>query len=771
MINFHKWVCVLFSCVILMMGCGKKNIPSQSDIESTLDMVERLEKIAEHPDNRLNAYYNNVRVDYLFQLLKDAEAKGDPPQRSKDYVILKFEYGRQLLQSGHSETAIKVIEEVLNTIDEHIIVLQESELNAIRLTLAVSYIRLGEQDNCISLHNPDSCLFPITNAGVHKQQRGSRGAIEILNDYLMVNPKDLEAIWLLNLASMTIGDYPDKLPSLWTLPPELFVSDYEMKRFYDRAPDLGLDVNALAGGSVLEDFDGDNLLDVMVSSMGVKDQVRLFKNIGDGTFDEKTEEAGLMGLVGGLNMVHADYNNDGFTDVFILRGGWFSEFGELGKIPNSLLRNNGNGTFSDVTEAAGMLSYYPTQTAVWWDYNNDGWLDLFIGNETLNENEENPCELYRNNRDGTFTECAKDVGIAVSNFVKGAASGDYNNDGLPDLFLSVFGDVNILFRNDGPDKDSAHDPNAWQFTLRGKTAGVSDPKYSFPAWFWDYNNDGWEDLFVCGYRTDGEGYLTNGVGGIVADYLSQPHSAETMRLYRNNGDGTFDDVSKSVNLDHVVLGMGCNYGDIDNDGWLDFYVGTGNPSFGMLVPNRMFRNGNGMIFQDVTTSGGFGHLQKGHGVSFGDIDHDGDQDIYAVIGGAFTGDNYMNVLFENPGNENRWLSLKLVGAFTNRAALGSRIKILLTTEDGRKREIHRTVSAGGSFGASPFRQEIGLGKAKSIDAVEIFWPHSGKWKVYRELDINTSYQIVENNKRPLKLPLNKITFQKINDRHRHAADG
>ena len=769
MINFHSWWCAYFVCVMLMMGCGRKN--AQDDTQGTLAMVKRLEEIAVHPDNRFNAYYNDVRVDYLLQLLQEAEAKGVPPQSSKDFVILKFEYGRQLLQSGESEAAIEVLEEVLNSIDENIIVLQEEETSAIRLTLAVSYLRLGEQDNCISLHNPDSCLFPITKAGIHKQQRGSRGAIEILNDYLMVNPNDLEAIWLLNIASMTVGDYPDKLYTRWTLPPELFVSEYEMKRFYDRAPDLGLDINALAGGSVVEDFDGDNLLDLMVSSMGVKDQVRYFRNNGDGTFDERTQAAGLEGLVGGLNMVHADYNNDGHVDVFILRGGWFSEFGELGKIPNSLLRNNGNGTFSDLTEEAGLLSYYPTQTAVWWDYNNDGWLDLFVGNETLSADDENPCELYRNNRDGTFTECAKDLGIAVSKFVKGVTSGDYNNDGRPDLFLSVFGDANMLFRNDGSEKNSNNKPNAWKFTELGKTAGVSDSKYSFPTWFWDFNNDGWEDLFVCGYRTDGEGYLTNGVGGIVADYLGRPHSAETMRLYRNNGDGTFADVSKSANLDRVVLGMGCNYGDLDNDGWLDFYVGTGNPSFAMLVPNRMFRNEKGMIFQDVTTSGGFGHLQKGHGVSFGDIDHDGDQDIYSVIGGAFTGDNYMNVLFENPGNENKWLNLKLVGKLSNRAALGSRIKIRVTTEDGSKRDIHRTVSAGGSFGASPFRQEIGLGMARSIDAVEILWPHSGKHQVYHDFDINAFYQIEENNKRPLKLSIKSFILQKVTDGHLHERDG
>src|SRR5260221_8566643 len=134
--------------------------------------------------------------------------------------------------------------------------------------------------------------------------------------------------------------------------------------------------------------------------------------------------------------------------------------------------------------------------------------------------------------------------------------------------------------------------------------------------------------------------------------MGLPYSSERPRLYHNNHDGTFSDVAKAAGLDHLLHAMGCNYGDLDNDGYLDFYLGTGDPSLGTLIPNRMFRNAQGRFFQDVTTSGGFGHLQKGHGVSFADFDNDGDQDIYTVIGGAYSGDHYRNVFFENPGHGN-----------------------------------------------------------------------------------------------------------------------
>ncbi|HUG10777.1 MAG TPA: CRTAC1 family protein, partial [Opitutaceae bacterium] len=168
----------------------------------------------------------------------------------------------------------------------------------------------------------------------------------------------------------------------------------------------------------------------------------------------------------------------------------------------------------------------------------------------------------------------------------------------------------------------------------------------------------------------------------------------------------------------------------------------GDPSYGTLIPNRMFRNDGGRRFQDVTTSGGFGQLQKGHGVAFGDIDNDGDQDVYAVIGGALLGDHYPNQLFANPGHGNRWLKLKLEGVQSNRAAIGARIKVVVRNGD-REREIHRTVGSGGSFGASPLRQEIGLGDAEEIVRVEIFWPVTGETQVLTGLSVDRAYSVRE----------------------------
>jgi hypothetical protein len=395
---------------------------------------------------------------------------------------------------------------------------------------------------------------------------------------------------------------------------------------------------------------------------------------------------------------------------------------------------------------------------VWFDFNNDGWLDLFIGNESTPD-DVHPCELYRNNGDGTFTECASSAGVANIGFVKAVVSGDFDNDTWPDLFLSRKGMPNVLYRNEGPRDSDGGIKSDWKFTDVAQAAGVTEPIVSFPAWFWDYDNDGWLDIFVAGYHIEH-------VGDVAADYLGFPHSAERARLYRNNRDGTFTDATRKAGLYKVLHAMGSNFGDLDNDGFLDFYAGTGDPDLATLIPNRMFRNNGGQSFQEVTTAGGFGHLQKGHGVSFGDIDNDGDQDIFEVMGGAYAGDKAYSVLYENPGNTNRWIVLKLEGVRSNRSAIGARVKVSLTAPSG-SREIHRTVGSGGSFGCNPLRQEIGLGDSTQIAAVEVFWPVSGKKQTFGGLEAGRTYHIREGSPDPTVVPMRSFKFSREQGAHQH----
>jgi len=398
-------------------------------------------------------------------------------------------------------------------------------------------------------------------------------------------------------------------------------------------------------------------------------------------------------------MVQADYDNDGFVDVLVLRGGWLSQ-----PFPNSLLRNLGDGRFRDVTVEAGLDAEGSTQTAAWGDYDGDGWLDLLIGNET--HNEPDPAELYRNNGDGTFTDVAAEVGLDVGGFTKAVLWGAVDNDGRPDAFFSRLRQSNRLYLNHGPDESGG-----WRF--EAVEAAVEDFEWSFPAWFFDYDNDGLLDLFVNGWRTT--------PGELWREYRGQPHEGEAARLYRNEGDGTFTDVSAEAGIGRILHTMGSNFGDIDNDGFLDFYVGTGEPDLRALMPGRMFRNVGGSRFAEVTAAGGFGYLFKGHGVSFGDVDGDGDQDIHLVFGGSHEGDTSPNVLLENPGNGNAWVTLRLAGTRSNRSAIGARLALRVRGPGG-ERQIHRVVGSGGSFGASSLQQEIGLGDATEILSLTVRWP-------------------------------------------------
>ena len=188
--------------------------------------------------------------------------------------------------------------------------------------------------------------------------------------------------------------------------------------------------------------------------------------------------------------------------------------------------------------------------------------------------------------------------------------------------------------------------------------------------------------------------------------------------------------------------MGANFGDLDNDGYLDFYLATGDPGYESLMPNVMLRNDRGRRFQDVTTSGGFGHLQKGHGVAFADIDNDGDQDIYHQLGGFYPGDAFQNVLFLNPGHGNHYLAIQLEGTTTNRPGVGARLKVVVQTPQGPA-AFHRAAGSVSSFGGSPRRQEIGLGNATSIERVEIQWPTSKTTQVLTEVPMDTMIKITE----------------------------
>ena len=700
---------------------------------------QRLQAAYKRYPQELYSHRNTARADYFGRMLEASNNSAT----AKQALI----YGEELLSAGKTKEAIQILERTSTALREKGYGFNRNTKRFFD-SLAMAYLRLGEDENCCAHYNEESCLFPIEGKAIHTNRRGSESAIVILKEILDSFPHDNQSRYLLNLAYMTLGEYPDKVPSKLLIPKMGRRSGFDFPNFPNIATSVGADTSGMSGGLCFEDFNNDGLLDVFSSSWGLEDNVTLLINTGK-KFEERTNSAGLDGVLSGLNMIHADYDNDGDKDVFLLRGAWFEE---KGRHPNSLLRNRGDGTFEDVTIEAGLYSENPTQTACWADFNNDGWLDLFIGNENKRGSEyKHPCELYLNQKDGTFKNIAKAAGVSVEIFAKGCAAADFNNDGLEDFYVSCLGEVNLLFENQGVSNEGIP-----RFRNVAQSAGVEEPLSSFPCWFFDYDNDGLQDIFVADF--DPLGF--SNMGGLVAlEMMGEETEAEKPRLYRNRGNGTFEDVTRKKGLWRSMFAMGANFGDLNNDGYLDFYIGTGAPDFRMIVPNLMFLNDRGEKFSDVTVEGRFGNIQKGHAIGFGDLDNDGDQDVYAVMGGAVEGDTYHNLLFQNPGWENHWITLELEGKLSNRSALGAVIRVGVIDNAGSQRYFYRRVGTGGSFGSSSLRQEIGLGACRDIACVEINWPNGlDVWETINGVKLDKAFKILEGEGSAKECFLTKSLF-------------
>jgi tetratricopeptide (TPR) repeat protein len=722
---------LLFFIVLFFPFCQHKKVPNQ-------EMVTLLQSAAKYDISPENVYCPEAIIKFNDSILNSSAGEADR-------IKANYNKANALLQIGREQEAIAIYTKLLDKISRGDV----DQRRTVLKDMAVAYLRLGERTNCIYNHNGESCVYPIVNGGVHRDKTGSEKAIEIYKTLLTDDPNDLESRWLLNIGYMTTGGYPEQVPPAWLLKVKNEDSLHTIKPFTDVAANIGLNLRDMGGGSIIDDFNNDGYADIVLSSWGLTEPMHYCRNNQDGTFTDVSDSSGLGYLTGGLNMMQTDYNNDGFKDIFVLRGAWKAKFG---KNPNSLLRNNGNGTFTDVTIESGLLSFHPTQTATWADFNNDGWLDVFIGNETTPTGDINACELFINNRNGTFTEEAAKANCAITEFVKGVTSGDYNNDGKTDIFISTLNGKKFLLKNETPKNGPV------KFTDVTRQAGLDNGMVrTFPTWFWDYDNDGWLDILVCGYEfSEPLAYYP------AAEAINAPlGNAGKIFLFRNKQDGSFEDVSVKAGLNKVAFAMGANFGDIDNDGYLDFYLGTGNPKLKSFIPNKLFKNIDGHSFLDITGAARVGNLQKGHGISFADLDNDGDEDIYIEMGGAYTGDAYESSFYLNPGqNNNHWINLLLEGTVSNRAAIGAKIKVTFN-ENGIERSVYRDVNSGGSFGANPLKQHIGIGKSTAIEKIEITWPVTGKVQVFRNPPVDTDVRINEASTVFTTYHLTRLNFNAI----------
>ncbi len=529
------------------------------------------------------------------------------------------------------------------------------------------------------------------------RQRLYKEAIAAFRAEYDIIPADRH-LWDIYQCSLGLGGYPADLPAKYRFPvrPEPSGGDPPAPRFRDIASELGIDKFAGAGPASWADYDGDGLYDLL--ACGCDTFCSLYRNEGK-RFRDVTLQAGLGDVESGFGAPWGDYDGDGRPDLYIARNGW------SGPAPDSLYRNRGDGTFEDVTARSGIVEPGSGFHACWLDYDRDGWLDLFVSNGiTLDPNINH---LYRNRGDGTFEDVTVAAGLKEEprGGTIGVAVGDYDGDGWADIFIHGRVLPNRLYHNQGNGT----------FEEVAKRAGVvgNGRHHGFVALFSDMDSDGDLDLLTTSLA-----FWDNVVAAYRSDYKVVPDDNLPV-LYRNDGGGRFTDVSAQAGLIYPHGIMAANTGDLDNNGYMDFYLGTGDPDPRRVEPNILYMNTGKMTFVDRTRSAGVGSLGKGHGITFIDWDGDGDLEIYAELGGFFHGDLWHSAFYLNETPRlNHYLEVDLRQEGPNRLAIGSGV-----TVKAGPLTIYQEVTAGRGFGSSdPPTLHYGLGRNPRIDLLRVRWP-------------------------------------------------
>ena len=513
---------------------------------------------------------------------------------------------------------------------------------------------------------------------------------------------------------------------------------------------VSINLEEFGPGVCVSDYDKDGWQDIYFVNgrdrynRGIAAKNALYHNNGNGTFTDVTEAAGVPGTNYGLGCVWGDYDNDGFPDLFV------TQFGA-----NVLYHNNGDGSFTDVTAKAGVAGLEAGEFhsgAVFLDYDRDGKLDLYVGSYVaLGPKAQRYCDiggiksscapavypgspnaLYHNNGNGTFTNvtvAAKILQPNGKNLSVGAY--DWDNDGWPDLFVANDGQPAYLYENlhNGKFRETA-ELAGMAYNTHGQMMA------SMCISLGDFNNDGWLDLYISDFQKNSD------------------------HVWRNSGKGYFDEVSDEAGITLAtkdVLSFGGGFFDYDNDGWLDIFIGNGHvyPEIEQVTADTLYKQHNSLFhnekngkFSEVSAQGGLNSLppRAARGVAFADFDNDGYIDVVVANNG-----DPPTLLHNNALHKNHFVNFKLVGTKSNRDALGARIRV--TANDINQ---IREIAGGGSYlSQSDLRANFGLGNATTISTVEITWP-SGAHQTFQNVAADHFYQVTEGRPQLSQLPINKL---------------
>lgn len=550
----------------------------------------------------------------------------------------------------------------------------------------------------------DSCV-------AHYRSGKFAGAIEQGIAAMTANPDNERARYWTWLAAQRLGGYPASVSTRFRMELQAGVAPTNL-HYENIASKIGLNKTSGGRGIAVFDYNNDGLLDIAITS--AHGGTSLYRNNGDGTFTDVSIESGLDQAVNGFSILAGDYDNDGFTDLYITRLGWYAGDG-------TLYHNNGDGTFTDVTERSGLSTWGPCFSASWVDYDCDGNLDLFIPNNTGGVFDKHiPNRLFHNNGDGTFTDVTEKAGVGGLMPAIGSAWGDYNNDGYPDLFVSAMGHAQLL-RNNGDGT----------FTDVSAEAGFTDPSIGTVCAWVDYDNDGWLDVaqFVWSEYEDIIHTMRTGRG---------PDDGKPLRIYHNNRDGTFTMKDREIGLDGCWGSMSGTLGDLDNDGNVDFILGNGAPPMDRIEPMIVLQS-DGTRYRNVTFSAGLPFTGKSHGANVADLFGDGRLSILVAAGGLYPGDLMTSTVFCPKERTGNYINIRLRGTKCNRDAIGARV----TLRAGGNQQM-REVNGGTNFGCLPTEQHFGLGKLTEIQSIEISWP-GGDHQIVDRPPVNSTIVITEGD--------------------------
>ena len=692
---------------------------SLSEKESHRKMVALLEEIrAQDLDD--NPYQGEGRLRQLedqLQALPDAAPAQDKISLHFSLGIAELFLGRERRALDHLAAAEGMLA-AQRSVPSHVV-------NEIHFRLGLAWLRLGETQNCVLNPNADHCILPIRPGGFHTLPEGSRQAIPyfqaVLDNTAAEERLRLSARWLLNIAYMTLGQYPERVPPAHRIPPKAFESQAAFPRWVNVAPALGLDTFSLSGGAVADDFDGDGYLDFFVSTSDLTGQLRFFRNGGDGTLRTGPRRPTSTGY-----WVDSTWCKPTTTTTATST---CSSCAELGSASMASIPIRCCGM------RAMVLSSTRPLPPVW--------------DRTTTRPKPPPGATTISTAISTSTSAMKPPrpSSPPANSFKTKATAP-SPMWLPPPALTNTPTPKQSFGA----TTTGTAGRIYMCPISDSPTGSTTIKATAPSGMW-LPLPASSPLGPA--SQPGFGTSTTTVTSTCSSLHTRPPlptsppriwaisvSVEQARLYRGDGQGGFADVSQDRHLAQPTKPMGANFGDVDHDGFLDVYLGTGDTDYAELMPNVLYWNQAGQRFADVTFASGLGHLQKGHGVVFADVDHDGDVDLFEQMGGAYRGDGFADVLYENPGFGHGWLAVEVVGVESNRSGIGTQLRVDVV-EGGQRRSLYRWVGSGGSFGGNPLRQYVGLGSAERVAQLVVFWPQSDREQVFDEVPSNAIIRVTE----------------------------